>query len=179
VWRRTDWDRGSARGREPVGQGQRRDVGAAREDEIRSRLAITQSSSLLDRAAGLLKQFVATTGHTGGAQRYEAQYVDTLHGYLLSLAPEIQVPMDERFSPSLRADLVLRDGDERVNFELKRHFKRNIQMSIAQVERYMLASGIREAIFVLIPAELGPFTVKEQSVPSVRGRLLVIERQKH
>ncbi|SSM89978.1 Uncharacterised protein [Acinetobacter baumannii] len=34
-------------------------------------------------------------------------------------------------------------------------------MSIAQVERYMLASGIRDAILVLIPAEPGPFTVEE------------------
>lgn len=151
----------------------------ARKDEIRSSLAITQSSSLLDRAAGLLRQFVATTGHTLGVQRYEAQYVGALHGYLSSLAPEIQVSMDERFSPILRADLVLRHGDERVIVELKRHFKRNIQMSIAQVERYMFASGIRDAILVLIPAEPGSFTVDERSVPSIQGRLLVIEPQKH
>lgn len=51
--------------------------------------------------------------------------------------------MDERFSPILRADLVLRHGDERVIIELKRRFKRNIRMSIAQGERYMLAGGIR------------------------------------
>lgn len=87
--------------------------------------------------------------------------------------------MDERFSPILRADLVLRHGDERVIVELKRHFKRNIQMSIAQVERYMFATGIRDAILVLIPAEPGSFTVDERSVPSIQGRLLVIEPQKH
>lgn len=87
--------------------------------------------------------------------------------------------MDERFSPILRADLVLRHGDERVIIELKRHFKRNSQMSIAQVERYMLARGIRDAILVLIPAESGPVTVEGQSAPSIQGRPLVIEPQKH
>jgi len=153
----------------------------ARKDEIRSSLVTTQSSSLLDRAAGLLKQFVSTTAHTGGAQRYEAQYVGALHGYLSTVAPEIQISMEERLSPSvnLHADLILRNGDERVIVELKRHFRRNTQMAIAQVERYMLASGIRDAILLLIPAEPGPVTMEEQPVPGIQGRLLVIEPKKH
>jgi len=152
----------------------------ARKDELQSHLKTTQSSDLLDRAARLLQQFVATTAHTGGTHRFEAQYIGALHGYLASIAPEINVSMEEQLSPDLRlrADLILRHGSEQVIVELKRHFRKNTQMAIAQVEQYMLVSGVRDAILLLIPSEPGPVTVEELSVPHLQGRLLVVEPQK-
>ena len=151
-----------------------------RKDELTSHLETTQASRLADRATDLLQQFMTTTAHTGGNHRFEMEYLGALHGFLASIAPEIQVSIDEKLSPELglRADLVLRHGNDRVIVELKRYFKKNTQIAIAQVERYMLVSGIQDAILLLIPAEPGPVSAAQILVPHLKGRLVVIEPQK-
>lgn len=149
----------------------------ARKDELKSHLQTTPTSHLLDRAVDMLHQFISTTA---GTHLFERQYQGALHGFLASIAPEIQITLEEKLSPDfgLHADMILRHGDEEVIVELKRYFNRHKQAAIAQVEQYMRVSGIRDAILLLIPSKPGTFVHEEWSVPNSQGRLLVIEPQR-
>lgn len=113
----------------------------------------TVDAELLVRVVELLNQFCEShiPSVTSGHKMSEVQVVGALHGFLASAAPELDVETEAADSEGrLRADLIVRRGDERLIVELRRSSLRN-RAAGAQLERYMRVFGIKRGIALLYP----------------------------
>ena len=109
----------------------------------------------------------------------EVQIVGALHGFLASAAPDIDVQIDVpiRIGDSvLRPDVILTRGKESVIVELKRTVSNeNHGRALAQVQRYLRATGIKNGILLFFPEDLSEMRLMD-SDPSVVDERIVIMR---
>jgi len=74
-----------------------------------------------------------------------------------------------------RADLLIERGDERVIIELKRRLMRNnYQNVIAQIEHYLLISGIKNGILLYLPDAPSDMDRIETTVRGIDARLIIL-----
>lgn len=138
-----------------------------------------QSADLLSRMSDLLAQFCANhVRHSGSSsQETEIQVIGALHGYLASIAPELLIQTEAKLVPDrpFRADLMVGQGEDRVVIELKRRmFRNSFQAAIAQVEHYLLVSGVKSAVLLFLPEEAGEMERMEIPVTNIDGRIVVL-----
>ncbi len=146
---------------------------------IAETLAGTVNASLLTRAVDVLRQFCATyTPSISSTQQHtEAQFIGALHGFLASAAPELKVVTDARLSKDrpFRADLIIHRGEESLVVELKRRlYRNNFHNVLAQLEHYMLISGIKNGVALFMPDSPSDLEVQEVDVSGIGGKLTVL-----
>jgi hypothetical protein len=152
---------------------------AAQSVVLAAKLQGTQEADLLVRVTELLTQFclLHVSPTTASAKQSEVQVIGALHGFLSSTASELQVQTDAKLDEqrSLRPDLLIARGDDRVVVELKRVFRgRNYENAIAQVERYLLISGIKNGVLLFLPEAPGEMQRAEFRVGGIDGRIVVL-----
>ena len=140
----------------------------AQKATLSANLAGAQKTDLLSRISDLLAQFSSShapqTGPSG--RETEVQVIGALHGYLASIAPDLSVQTGTKLVPDrpFRADFIIAKGNDRVVIELKRRMVRhNFQAAIAQVEHYLLVSGVKGGVLLFLPEQAGE--VERMEVP--------------
>lgn len=149
---------------------------------LSANLTASKNADILSRTIDILRQFCALHVHpsSSSAQYTEVQSIGALNGFFASVAPDLFVITEAILSPlssdrHYRADLLISRGDEKVIVELKcRLFNKNIQSAIAQVERYMLISRIKNGIVLILPNTPSELEFREQEVAEIYGRLAVL-----
>lgn len=136
---------------------------------------------LLDRVVEILSEFFLHHLVVESHPRTEAQTIGALSGFIVTVAPDLQVISRERVTEerAFRADLVIADHAERTIVELKRSrfIKKNFHNAVAQVEHLMLIGSVRSAVLVFMPERPGPIRTREHSVPAINGKIIIIEPQ--
>ncbi|VWB45276.1 hypothetical protein BPS26883_02074 [Burkholderia pseudomultivorans] len=151
----------------------------AKKAELETNLAQTANAGLLVRSIELLNQFCAThlSSPTFPGRATESQAIGALHGFLASAAPEVNVQTEVRLDAErpFRADLIVTHEDERVVIEIKRHMMpKNYANAVAQVEHYLLISGIKNGILLFLPDVPGEMERLDANVSGIDGRLVVL-----
>lgn len=151
----------------------------AQKQAIAETLAGSVNASLLTRTVDVLRQFCSTytPSVSLALQHTETQFIGALHGFLASAAPELKVLTEAPLANDrpFRADLIVERGEEKLVVELKRRLDRkNFQNVLAQVEHYMLISGIRNGIALFLPESPSKLEVQEIDVSGIGGRLSVL-----
>lgn len=151
----------------------------AQKQTLAENLAASLNADLFSRTIDVLRQFCSThtPSSSTSAQHTETQFIGALHGFLASVAPDISVVTEARLAKDrpFRADLLISRGEEKIVVELKRRlFNKNLQNVIAQVEHYMLLSGINSGIALFLPDEPGELEIQELHVGGIDGRLVVL-----
>jgi len=106
-------------------------------------------------------------------RRTENEVLGELTGFFASLAPDINIHVHERLDADRRArpDMMFRLGAERVLLELKRPSARDMPIgeAVAQIEKYVAMSGVKNAILYLWSAESGELALTHSAtlVPDV------------
>lgn len=152
----------------------------AQKGALAANLAATINADLLVRVTELISQFCAMhmpSVTTSFSRVSESQVVGALHGFLSSAAPELSVQTEARLDADkpFRADLLIERGDERVIIELKRRLMRNnYQNVIAQIEHYLLISGIKNGILLYLPDAPSEMDRIETTVRGIDARLIIL-----
>jgi hypothetical protein len=146
---------------------------------IAETLAGSVNASLLTRTVDVLRQFCSTYNPSVSStlQHTETQFIGALHGFLASAAPELNVFTDAQITKDrhIRADLIIEKGEEKLVLELKRRLDRkNFQNVLAQVEHYMLISGIKNGIALFLPESPSELDAQEIDVTGIDGKLTVL-----
>ncbi|MGA0033393.1 MAG: hypothetical protein ACO3HA_08690 [Burkholderiales bacterium] len=152
---------------------------ASQREAVAEKLDELEGQGLQVRVSALLKEFCANhmPQPSDAAPLTEAQLIGALHGFLASVAPELDVNAEFLLTPQrpFRADFVIRRNDDKVLIELKRKYHHSAyHNSIAQVEHYMLIGAIRSAVLLFVPsgnAEMDETTV---AVEQIRGSITVL-----
>lgn len=127
----------------------------AQKTALLANLKQTKNADLIVKATELLTEFCASHIPFDESNRLlETQVLGALHGFLASVAPELkvetEVPIDE--ARHFRADLVISQDGEQLIVELRRSTMLNPHSSsISQLERYLVASGIKNGIVLHYP----------------------------
>jgi len=130
---------------------------AAQRDDIVASLAPTAGGDLHTRITALLKEFCSSHIPVVPADSMltETQAIGALHGFLSSVAPELNVATDVQIGPSgspFRVDLMITQGDTTVAIELKRRItKAGYGTGIAQVHTYLLAGAVNSGVLLILP----------------------------
>ena len=112
----------------------------------------------------------------------EAEVVGSLAGFLTAALPQATIDLEPRFggSVSLRPDMVVSMGQQRVLLEVKRapqQFRALQRQYLAQIAHYIAASGIKEAIVYIHSEDRAGQSVREEhELPGVGARVIVISR---
>lgn len=151
----------------------------AQKQAIAETLAGSLNASLLTRTVDVLRQFCSTytPSLSSTLHHTETQFIGALHGFLASAAPELTVLTEARLAKDrpFRADLIVERGEEKLVVELRRRIDRkNFQNVLAQVEHYMLISGIKNGIALFLPESLSQLEVQEIDISGIGGRLTVL-----
>jgi hypothetical protein len=136
---------------------------------------------LLEKVAALIEQFTPQFNqtHTDRTDIREIEITAALAGFLATAAPEISTIIEGALSTDtrLRADLLLKSGDEQLIIEVKRgrlHSRFEVD-AIFQVARYMELSGINQAIlFSYASPNTGKVFRKEGELPTEHGSLIIM-----
>src|SRR5262249_26341805 len=107
----------------------------------------------------------------------ESQMIGALHGFLSSAASDLQVQLGAALEPSrrLRADLVVSDEAERVIVDIRRVLiKKNYFNRVAELEHYLLVSGIRSGILLYPPESPSEMQSLDRAVPGLNGTIRVL-----
>ena len=127
----------------------------AQKAELSASLKQTKNADLLVRATDLLSEFCTAYMPSMASNRLtEAQIVGALHGFLTSVAPELAVQTEVTLDSArhYRADLIIERDGEKLIVELRRSIMRqHHSSSSAQLERYLLVSGIKSGIVLFYP----------------------------
>lgn len=142
-------------------------------------LAATLNANLLVRVTELLNQFceIHLPSVSSPGKATESQLIGSLHGFLSSAAPELTVQTEARLNEqkSLRADLLVSRGAEKVVVELKRRLVRqDYAHAVVQVEQYLLIGGIKDGVLLFLPDAPSAMERFEAVVPGIDGRLVVL-----
>ena len=150
-------------------------------DTLIAQFSHSVNESLPDRVVELLDQFCRTQVPmvaAGNERPTESQLIGSLHGFLSFAAPELNVLAQPSLTASgrrFRPDLIVVRGDDRVVVEVKRSMMMgSVDGGVAQVERYMLAGGIKNGILLLLPETPGDMRRVESPVNSIDGKLVVL-----
>ncbi|MCT9118200.1 hypothetical protein N6G02_18825 [Cupriavidus gilardii] len=154
----------------------------AQKQAIAETLAASVNASLLTRTVDVLRKFCSTytPSVTTALQHTETQFIGALHGFVASAAPELTVLTEARVAKgrAYRADLIVKRGEEELVVELKRRLDRkNFQNVLAQVEHYMLISGIKNGIALFLPESPSQLQAQEIEVTGIGGRLTVLSAE--
>jgi hypothetical protein len=146
---------------------------------LEAKLARTIDADLLVRVTELLSQFCANhmPSDTSAGKASEAQVIGSLHGFLSSVASELDVQTEVRLDADkrFRPDLIVSREGERLVIELKRRlFAQNYANAVVQVEQYMVVGGIRYGVLMFLPDGPSEMERREKDVGSVDGRLIVL-----
>lgn len=152
----------------------------AQEAELTRNLLQSVESDLLTRLTELLVQFceIHFPSPSGSSEKItENQITGALHGFLSTVAPDLDVQTDARLNIDkyFQADLLVAKGGERIVIEVKRRLTRqSYDSAIAQVENYQVIGNIKNGILLFTPEMPREMDTKEISISSLNGRLVVI-----
>lgn len=152
----------------------------AKKAQLAASLAQSMNADLLARVTDLLTQFCAihmppVAASSGKAT--ESQVIGALHGFLASAAPELNVQTDALLDAGrhFRADLLVTRGGDRLIIELKRRLMRqNYANVVAQVEHYLLISGVKNAVLLFLPDAPGEMEQLDSTVNGIDARLVIL-----
>lgn len=138
--------------------------------------------SLLERVSSLIEQFTIQFNktHQDKIDIREVEIIGALAGFLETAAPELVTKVEGVLSEKahVRADLLIKSGDEHLILEVKRVKRLSLPIrmdAIEQVDRYMHISGINQAILLIFSSpNSGKVTRKEESSQLEGNRLVVI-----
>ncbi|MEH1937802.1 MAG: hypothetical protein V7L14_29665 [Nostoc sp.] len=146
--------------------------------EIQERLTSVEKGDLLNRTTEILREFShqQPNFNVEGSKRTEAQFAGQLSGFFASVAPDIEVISEYKIlaETAAIADFVISDRSSRVLIEIKRA-RQSIDSGVAQVERYMLLSGIKSAILYFFSDAGGELEIQERNVSNVDGKILILK----
>lgn len=152
---------------------------APQREAVAAKLDHLEGDGLHARVTALLKEFCAhhMPQSVDSTPLTEAQLVGALHGFLASVAPDVNVDAEYQLAPQrpFSADLVIRNDQDRVIIELKRKYHHSaFHNSIAQVEHYMLISGIRGAVLLFVPPLNAEMDETKVTVEQISGTIAVL-----
>jgi hypothetical protein len=138
--------------------------------------------SLLERVLTLIEQFTAQFNQTyvNRVNIRESEIIGGLEGFLAAAAPELTTQVESLLSndKGLHADLLISAGEDRLILEVKRgrdFSSRLIDDAIQQVSRYMVISGINQAIiFIYNSPNSGKVVCQDQPLPFEHGRIVIV-----
>ncbi|MBK0053070.1 hypothetical protein [Stenotrophomonas sp. S39] len=139
----------------------------AQRDDIVASLAPSAGGDLHTRITALLKEFCSSHIPVVPADSMltETQAIGALHGFLSSVAPELNVATEVQVGPSgspFRADLMITQGDRKIAIELKRRMtKAGYGNGIAQVHTYLLAGAANSGVLLVLPEPGGEVEIVE------------------
>jgi hypothetical protein len=161
--------------------------------EIQEHLGSVEESDLLNRIAGILREFShqQPNFNVERSKLNEAQTIGQLSGFFASVAPDLEVFTEHVISTGTLkpfeilttfaiADFMISDGSSRVLLEIKKPSSAQalIEGGVAQVERYMLLGGIKSAILYLFSDTGGELEIQERRVSNIDGKILILKPQK-
>jgi hypothetical protein len=128
-----------------------------------------QNKALREKVSALIQHFCLNhypPGPIDGKRVTERQLMGSLHGFLLSMLPELTVDTDVRLEGyrAPRPDWVISAGPERVVVEIKLtriHEVMAHSNALSLVGTYMEATGIRSGILVYLPSARAPLEAQE------------------
>jgi hypothetical protein len=145
----------------------------------------SESADLLERSVAILQAFTMQLPNlsVSGSVRplySEAQLLGALSGFISSVASDLIIETDVRLlkDASLRGDLVISRGNDKVLVELKREGKSQQYHGIAQLEHYMLVSQFHSGILFLFPSEACELYRDDQLLANGIGKIVVLSPKK-
>ena len=136
------------------------------------------SKDLLQISTSLVKGYVSNRPlAANGEPESESQLLGGLHGLISTLLPEVSVQVEHQLSRDkpFQADMMLSAGNERVLVEVKRKYHKNTyHNALAQVEHYMLISGVTGGILVFLPERAGAVSETVVPVAALNGQIIVL-----
>jgi hypothetical protein len=157
-----------------------REKADAEKQALAASLSQTANADLLTRISDLISEFCVSQlpVFSSSERQTESQVIGALHGFFASTAQDLTVGVEERLveDKPFRGDMLIKRGDERVVVEIKRRFvKSGYQNAIAQVEHYLLISGLKSGILLFLPEVAGAMTRREIEVKQIGARLVVLQ----
>lgn len=155
----------------------------AKKGKLKRNLAKT-SDSLLERVTKLLGEFSKQQPiiNPSNQRRPEVQVLGALAGFLASAAPDIKVAMEQQLTADRheRADMVLIAGSEQVLLEMKRAQAGTniIYNALAQVENYLMISGIKSGILYFYSDEMTDIERSNHSVAQLGAQIAILKPTK-
>lgn len=156
-------------------------------DARRGKLKLNQTKvtdNLRDRVTMLLNEFskqhpiLSPPNH----RTPETHVLGALAGFFASTAPKIKVNMDQKLTADRneRADMILAEGKEQLIIELKRaeSMSKNMYNAIAQVEHYLMVSGIKNAILYFYSEDMTDISRVDHPVPQVGAQITILKPAK-
>ncbi|UQA59960.1 type I restriction enzyme HsdR N-terminal domain-containing protein [Polyangium aurulentum] len=147
---------------------------AAKKDAPRE-LSRHPDRSLLDEVAEVLLHLQIPDTHA--PRILEAAVIGALVGHLRTMFPDASVNSEVALTSDTRTnrvDILVERKDARVLVEVKRSGRANADAGVAQVMRYMAASGATDAVVFLFSETLGVEMTREDRRVDA-GRIVVIQ----
>ena len=147
---------------------------------------VSGKQPLIYGIANLIELFTIEFNHNHIARPdiREVEILGALGGFLSKVAPELNISIDAKLVPDRpeRLDMLIASSTERIIIELKRsrgvEIQRRIRDGISQVSRYMVLSGIKQAIlFTYIFPNNGNTIKREHKLDGIDGRIIDISTE--
>lgn len=157
-------------------------------DAQKSKLKLSllkSTDTLLERVVKLLSEFSKQQSiiTSSNVKTSEVQVLGGLAGFFASAAPDIKVVIEKQLVPGLheRADMILAFGDEQILLELKRGqaaSKFIVYSALAQVENYLMLSGIKTGILFFYSEEATSLERIDHSAATLGAQIVILKPTK-
>jgi len=143
-------------------------------------LDITADAGLLEQTIALFTKFSQeqVTLEADNPRKTEMQVLGALTGYLEAAATDINLVLEPLLSKDgrERADMVVSKEGESILIELKngRWARNNYYNAIAQVEHYMIVSGIKQTILYFYADDSFEPVISRYDIPALDGCITII-----
>ena len=146
-----------------------------RKTTLAASLLESMNPDLLVRLTELITQF-CSIHQPPATSMHEVHFIGSLHGFLSSAAPDLDVQTEVKFDKA-RPDLLVTRGDERIVVEVKlsrRFARQNYLNAVSQVENYLLMSGIKNGIVLFLPDSPSKMEIVESLVKKIDIKIIVL-----
>lgn len=146
---------------------------------------IKTSDTLIGRTTKLIEEFSKQNQfvNLSNVRTSEIQVIGALAGFLASAAPDIKVTMEPQLAIGnriVRPDMILSVGDEQVLLEMKGAHTASKMMynALAQVENYLMVSGIKSGILYFHSGGATTLESTEQPVSALGAKIVILKPTK-
>ena len=146
-----------------------------RKTTLAASLLESMNADLLVRLTELITKF-CSIHQPPATSMHEVHFIGSLHGFLSSAAPDLDVQTEVKFDKA-RPDLLVTRGDERIVVEVKlsrRFARQNYLNAVSQVENYLLMSGIKNGIVLFLPDSPSKMEIVESLVKKIDIKIIVL-----
>lgn len=149
------------------------------------KLSLTKASdTLVGRTTKLITEFSKQQqfANPSNVRTSEVQVIGALAGFLASAAPDIKVTMEPLLTVGrhVRPDMILSIDDEQVLLEMKgsRAASKMMYNALAQVENYLMLSGIKNGILYFHSDEATTLESVEHPVSPLGAQIVILKPTK-